>query len=242
MNSFPEPVIHYWEGIFTGDSMVERAGLSLAVNTRLSKKRPVMIMMFENGCSRVVVRPDVAEVLGSRYFGATSVADLQRDFAAAGIALHSADHLFYLPVDHALREQDCTAPARELTEADRALFDIFYNAASEQDREDAFVELDHWAVAGCIDQGRLVSAASMCLWADSPVADLGVLTLPHARGKGFARAVVRTINAMARQRGYEPQYRCQIDNHASVALAKSCGFAPYGRWIVADDAAPAMGA
>jgi len=75
----------------------------------------------------------------------------------------------------------------------------------------------------------------MNLWSDSPIADLGVLTLPDARGKGMARAVVQAINTVSRQQGYEPQYRCQLDNHASVALAKSCGLMLFGQWTVATD-------
>ena len=62
-----------------------------------------------------------------------------------------------------------------------------------------------------------------------------MLTLPDVRGRGFARAVVLTISDFSRREGYEPQYRCQLDNLASVALAKSCGFALFGKWIVASD-------
>jgi predicted GNAT family acetyltransferase len=90
-------------------------------------------------------------------------------------------------------------------------------------------------VFGCFDGDRLVSAASACLWENAPVADLGVLTLPDVRGRGFARTVVLTISDFARREGYEPQYRCQLDNLTSVALAKSCGFALFGKWIVASD-------
>jgi hypothetical protein len=34
---------------------------------------------------------------------------------------------------------------------------------------------------------------------------------------------------------FEPQYRCQLDNHASVALAKACGLTLFGKWVVAAD-------
>ncbi|WP_447407152.1 GNAT family N-acetyltransferase, partial [Clostridium perfringens] len=78
-------------------------------------------------------------------------------------------------------------------------------------------------------------AASAYPWESGLFADLGVLTLPDVRGRGFARAVVLTISEFSRRKGYEPQYRCQIDNLASVALAKSCGFALFGKWIVASD-------
>jgi predicted GNAT family acetyltransferase len=91
-------------------------------------------------------------------------------------------------------------------------------------------------VFGCFDGDRLISAASAYPWESSRIADLGVLTLPDVRGKGYARAVVQAINWHSRHQGYEPQYRCQLDNHASVSLAKACGLTLFGEWVVASDA------
>ncbi|WP_373302707.1 GNAT family N-acetyltransferase [Streptomyces atratus] len=51
------------------------------------------------------------------------------------------------------------------------------------------------------------------------MADFGVLTLPAFRGNGHGRHVVRALARHALSRGHEPQYRCQLDNHASVAPA-----------------------
>ena len=67
------------------------------------------------------------------------------------------------------------------------------------------------------------------------LADLGVITLPEFRGRGLARATVLAMAADALERGYEPQYRCQLDNAPSVALALASGFRRFGEWIVVDD-------
>ena len=104
--------------------------------------------------------------------------------------------------------------------------------------DDAYVELDHWAVFGSFDDGRLVCAASMYPWEDAPIADTGVLTLPSYRGKGHARKVVRAISRYACEQGYEPQYRCQTDNLASVALAKTAGLTLFGTWEVISPDSP----
>lgn len=164
-----------------------------------------------------------------------TVAALRERLAGAGVVLHDPDFLFYMTGD-ALPAADPSKAPRQLTEDDRPAFDAFQLEASEQDLEDAFVELDHWAVFGCFDGGRLVSAASACPWENSRIADLGVLTLPDARGRGRARAVVHAINRHSRRQGHEPQYRCQFDNHTSVALAKACGFTLFGEWVVASNA------
>lgn len=70
------------------------------------------------------------------------------------------------------------------------------------------------------------------------IAETGVLTLPPFRGKGHARNVVRAISRYAYEQGFEPQYRCQLDNQASVALAKAAGLTLFGKWqVVSPDSA-----
>ena len=150
-----------------------------------------------------------------------TVADLRERLTGAGVVLHDPDFLFYLAGDTTPAADPSKAP-RQLTESDHAAFSAFQAEASEQDLEDAYVELNHCAVFGCFDGDRVVSAASVYPWENSLIADLGVLTLPDVRGKGYARAVVQATNRHSRQQGYEPQYRCQLDNHASVSLAKAC--------------------
>lgn len=56
-----------------------------------------------------------------------------------------------------------------------------------------------------------------------------------AREKGHARAVVQAISQFARRQDHEPQYRCQLDNRASIALAKAYGLMLFGKWVVASD-------
>lgn len=227
MTNFPKPVLDYWHEAFAGDS-----SSTWAVSEKLNPKRPAMMLEGMDGSVRTVLRPELIDRIGPDTAGATSITDIQDQLARGGVSLHDPDYLFYLPADTRIAPNQSTA-TRRLTIEDRAAFDAFQADASEQDRDDAFVEIDHWVVFGCFDGDRLVSAASAYPWENAPVADLGVLTLPDVRGRGFARAVVLTISDFSRREGYEPQYRCQLDNLASVALAKSSGFALFGKWIVA---------
>jgi predicted GNAT family acetyltransferase len=59
-----------------------------------------------------------------------------------------------------------------------------------------------------------------------------VITLPTYRGQGLAKATVRAISVRALSQGYEPQYRCQLGNAPSIALAESAGFVRFGTWDV----------
>ncbi|MFE7039643.1 GNAT family N-acetyltransferase, partial [Streptomyces atratus] len=98
----------------------------------------------------------------------------------------------------------CQDGIRQPTAQDEEVFAAFQASASEQDMDDAYVELAHRAVSGAFEDERLVRAASMYPWDDSTVADLGVLTLPSFRGQGHARRVVRAICRHAAGQGHEP--------------------------------------
>ncbi|WP_233202960.1 GNAT family N-acetyltransferase [Chitinimonas sp. BJB300] len=156
------------------------------------------------------------------------------------VELHGADYVFYFSetAKRVLLEETPLHTIRQLSAADEAIFAEFQSSASEQDLGDAYVELDHWAVFGAFENERLVCAASMYPWEGQKIADLGVLTLPPFRGKGYASKVVRAISCYACNLGYEPQYRCQIDNHASIALAKKAGLTQLGKWeVISPDSA-----
>jgi RimJ/RimL family protein N-acetyltransferase len=222
-------VSQYWNApfaaatpVFSDDSFV------LMVNPALAHNRRAMVLRVAGEPSRAVVTPDIAVVLGD--------VSSEDDFAAglewAGIRLNGADNLYYFEEGARFEEPE----ARRLTSDDAELFARFEAATSEQDRDDAFVELDHWAVFGVVADGELVSAASAYPWADSPVADMGVLTVESARGAGHGRRAIRALSAFALSEGFEPQYRCQLDNAASVALAGKAGLTLYGTWdVVAPD-------
>jgi len=178
MFDYPSPILHYWRGAFEGTVAKAQGDFILSVVPTLSRKRPAMMLEGPDGSIQAAITPELAAVINLDV-NLASAASLRERLANEGITFHDPDLLFYLPTDTVAETGDC-ALARRLTEDDRAAFDAFHAAASEQDREDSYVELDQWAVFGCYDGDRLVSAASAILWSDSPVADLGVLTLPDA--------------------------------------------------------------
>src|SRR3954463_2315187 len=164
---------------------------------------------------------------------------LARALAAANMKLNGADYLFYLPVEEqaVARSHRSTSVTRRLDEADTDAFAGPSPGAPEEDLDQSFVELDHWLTFGTFVDDRLGCVASMYPWRDTHLADLGVLTLPAYRGRGFAKATVRALSATALELGYEPQYRCQVTNAPSVALARSAGFERFGTWDVIDHCA-----
>lgn len=185
-----------------------------------------------DGHVRVVLTPALADHLDLHPQQNLSEPDFRQKLNEAGILLHGADYLFYFSEaeKQILLQEPVKANLRRLTAQDKVIFDAFCSLASAEDLDGAYVELDHRAVFGAFDEDRLVCAASIYAWEDTKIMDLGVLTLDAFRGRGHARHVVRAICQYALENGYEPQYRCQLDNLASVALAKSAGLTLFGKW------------
>ncbi len=206
----------------------------VVVDPTLPERRSVARLRVEAGPVLVSLTPARARELaladGDRIDDAALGLVLER----AGVTLNGADHLFYLTLDAqaALRGEAPSPATRQLTKADAPAFEELTAAAPEADLDEAFVELDHWLVFGTFVGDRLASAVSMYPWDGTRLADLGVITLPEFRGRGLGRTTVRAASSAALSRGYEPQYRCQEDNVASVALARATGFTPFGLWEV----------
>lgn len=238
---FSPTVAEFWQAALGGDPLHVGPTFSLRVSPDLDADERVMLLATYDGRATAVVTPDMAERLGLNADAGLDLAGFRTRLAAAGVLLHGADHVFYF--SEAEKAALSLAPAddnvRVLGPDDAAVFAAFEAAASPQDLDDAYVELDHWLVFGAFADGRLASAASCYPWrGGSAMADLGVLSLPPFRGRGLAR---RTVRAMARrviERGLEPQYRCQLDNHASVALAKAAGLTAFGTWELVSPDSP----
>ncbi|MBD7950753.1 MULTISPECIES: GNAT family N-acetyltransferase [Oerskovia] len=249
---FSQTITDFWRAPLVGGDVLHRdASLTVVSNPGLPEDRRVTVLTTRGavasggpadpaaptdgpGAVLVAVTPQVAGLLELAGPRAVTEASVRRALQEAGVALHEADCVFHL-TEHttaALLAEDDVPTVRRLSAQDAAAFSVFEASAPEQDLDDAYVELDHWAVLGAFEGERLVAAASMYPWGDSRLADTGVLTLPDARGKGHARRVVRAISRYALSQGYEPQYRCQVDNAASRALAARAGFTQLGTWEV----------
>ncbi|MBE0009386.1 MULTISPECIES: GNAT family N-acetyltransferase [unclassified Arthrobacter] len=210
--------------------------VQVVIDPSMAEDRAVAVLHVVDGPSLLTLTPERAQLLGVSSHQGIRVEDLAPRLAAAGIRLNGPDCLFYLPAtDHeAVRSEPSPEGTRQLTPEDQEAFTRFTGQAPAADLDEAFVELDHWLAFGTFTGGRLVAAASMYPWRGTRLADLGVITLPADRGHGHARRVVRAISSMALQLGYEPQYRCQLSNVASAALAESAGFVRFGQWDVVE--------
>lgn len=242
MPLFSQTITDFWQSQFlNGDVLYSDEVFTVTINPDLSEDSRVMVLETTDDRVMVVLTPEMADKLHLSKGQELSELDFRQKLNEAGIILHGADYLFYFSEaeKNILLQERLEGSLRQLTEQDDAIFSEFESSASEQDLDDAYVELDHWAVFGSFEENRLVCAASMYPWEeDVQIADLGVLTLTPFRGRGHARKVVRSICKYAFEQGYEPQYRCQLDNEASTLLAKATGLTLFGKWdIISPDSA-----
>ena len=208
----------------------------VVVDPGLPASRSVSLLRVEDGPRIVSLAPERAAQLEVLNGDRVDNADLAARIERAGVVLNDPDRIFYLPLDEqsVLRGETWGTGTRALTSDDAAAFEALVANAPDDDLDEAYVELDHWLVFGTFIGDRLASAASTYPWVGTQLADVGVITLPQFRGRGLGRATVRAMSAAALTRGYEPQYRCQLENTASVALARAAGFALFGEWEVID--------
>ena len=231
---FSSLVTEQW--IPAGAGEMPQSEVLVAVDSSLTANRSVSLLRVQNGPTILRLSPARASELGLVDASRLDGSEVPGLLDAAGVALHDPDHIFYLTTDArtTLEPESASSGTRRLTTDDSAAFDRLTAEAPDDDLEEAFVEFDHWLVFGTFVETRLVSVASMYPWSGTQLADLGVITVPEFRGRGLGRATVRAISAAALVKGYEPQYRCQLDNAASVALATAAGFTLFGEWEVID--------
>ncbi|ATQ76367.1 GNAT family N-acetyltransferase [Massilia violaceinigra] len=233
MSNFSKTIESFWqESFLAGDILYRSDTLIVAANPDMEAGRQLMLLETTDGKAMVVLTPALADKLGLYHQQDLTEAMLRQKLQDTNVRLHGADYVFHFTEAErqALLQEPLPDDLRQLSATDDAMFAEFQSNASEQDLDNAYVELDHWVVFGSFEQDRLVCAASMYPWDDQKIADVGVLTLPPFRSKGHARRVIRAISRHAYAQGYEPQYRCQLDNAASVALAKGAGLTLFGKW------------
>ncbi|QTC87845.1 GNAT family N-acetyltransferase [Brevundimonas pondensis] len=241
---FPTPVADHWREAFAkGDLLYADETFRLSVSDDLKDEEQLgQILETAAGTVHALIRPALARRLNVSGKESLSLELFRQRTQEAGARFHGADHLFYFPANATTETRAPLSPetARRLTAADEGMFTAFCADITEADMDAAYVELDHWSVFGAFHQGELAGVASMYPWGESRLLDMGVLTAPPFRGQGHAGRLIRLMHQVAREGGFALQYRCQLDNHPSVAAAASTGMKAFGRWdIIFDNAADA---
>ena len=183
--------------------------------------------------------PALVDTLAAMLEGASDAAISAEEFArratSAGATLSGFGNNRVL--DNALRRpaEDPNATGvsvRVLDRAradDQALLAELASATSQDEREQAGLDLDHLDVdiVGLLNHDRLVAyAGGLPSWINDRFDDIGVLTHPDHRRRGLGALAVSEF--VRHQLATDPErhmlYRCTTENAGSNAVAESLGF------------------
>ncbi|WP_347218276.1 GNAT family N-acetyltransferase [Chryseobacterium sp.] len=227
------PIVQeYWKDQFQGEVLCNNPSFTLFLNDDLEEDSQIMTLEFPSGNSWAIITSKVFNHFKNVNLTTLDFEKFVSILEHKEILLYGADYIFHFPEEEKKHILNLNVPEniRPLTEEDAEYFSVFESLSTEEDLDGAFVELDHWKVYGIFENLQLVAATSMYPWQDTQLSDIGVITLDQFRGKGYAQQAVQVISKAALQEGYEPQYRCQLDNTASVALAKKLNLSLFAKW------------
>ncbi|PHM54922.1 hypothetical protein [Xenorhabdus hominickii] len=168
MSVFSKAITGFWQAsLLNGDILYSDEFLTVAVNANLEEDERVMVLETTNGQVMAVLTPELAEKSALYHQENMSESIFRQQLHKADITLHGADYVFYFSEAEKnilLQENQDDVLRQLIEENDGDIFSQFQSSVSAQDLDDAYMELDHWAVFGAFEQGRLVSAASMYPW------------------------------------------------------------------------------
>lgn len=124
-----------------------------------------------------------------------------------------------------LKEFNHSILCRRLTGSDKNLFDEFHKSCSEADQKEGSVSLVDPVVYGCFVEDKIVSVSSLWNWGDK-LSDIGILTHPNFRHKGYGRTVCMKLMSETDKMFV---WRCDENNAGSYNLAISIGFTEVGK-------------
>jgi RimJ/RimL family protein N-acetyltransferase len=113
-----------------------------------------------------------------------------------------------------------------LTGSEKSDLEQFYADCSEKDQDTLDLTFDEEVALGLYSQGRLTAISRYAPIRDSGIADITVVVRKGARGLGYSTPLVSEIIRLALEQGYEPKYRVDESNGASIAIANRLGFKP----------------
>lgn len=232
-NRFVEEIHTYWRSQMVQGSIIHLDEVfTLVSNSTLEDAYKVMILEMTNKHTMAVATPLVTDYLKLRELEEYSISSFRETIKKCEPKLHTPDYIYYLPYNKVpnTRNTEDDIEIRVLSiDQDKDAFNKFESECSEEDLDGAYVSLKHWVVYGAFDGDRLIGAASVYLWDNTKLADLGVIINEQYRDRGIATRLVQVICSHVIDKGYVPQYRCQIDNQPSIALAEAVGFSLFGQ-------------
>jgi len=140
------------------------------------------------------------------------------------ISVESITNAYYVAEDELIKPKRLNNKfnIRKLTLDDKIYLKKLLKTCSDNEIENAEVEIDHEIILGCFNGKILTSVASVLDWGS--FYDVGVITHSEYRKLGLGKTVVFHICKEIFKTDKIPLYRCEVSLFSSIGVAKSLGF------------------
>jgi GNAT superfamily N-acetyltransferase len=216
---------------FEGKPFLKRRDIEIYINDSLNKDEDLTVITYSNRLTRVSLTSEMSTTIGlNEQSKIYNLASFRSFLIKNRIQLHTPDKVYFLSKKRQNVSLNPNLTIRTLTDRDREIFSRFANKIDPEELDNAYVELDHWAVYGLFIADILIASCSLYPWRETINADIGVVTLQNYRGNGFAKLLVSYAYEQISKKGYILQYRTQKDNLPSIKLAESLELSFFGEW------------
>ena len=126
------------------------------------------------------------------------------------------------------RNQKDTA-IRLLTPSDQPNLDSFRQQIEQEAWEHSSIAPDK-VTFGYFQDANIVAAACLDMWTDN-VANMGLVTLPSQRGKGYSKRLCEFATQFGLRQDYLMVYQTLLSNIPAVAVAMNTGYLEYANHL-----------
>lgn len=142
------------------------------------------------------------------------------DVETSAMPMYAMDQSAFHPFDVSL-----PYTVRQLTTDDQTAFDAFLAQCSDDDKDEGDISLDYMITFGVFDGERIVAGSSVFVWRG--FIDIGIITDPAYRKKGFGKALVSACTAYYLPGDKVVGYRHDVNNVGSRGIAEGLNFTYY---------------
>lgn len=226
-------IVQYWkdttvsevESIANGKFTLSRRTIALGINISMLKLNDsIFVSVSTDYWGRLL------EFLHGRM---PNLIDIEQFAQELGLDWNPPDDLYYLETSNgqSRRFNGEQLEVRQISPDDLAAFEEMTNACSEEDLDAGYVDIDHSIVFGVFVGAQMVCRASAYPFMQSTeIYDIGYITHPQFKGKGYASICCNSLVNEIVKRGKVPQIRVQTHIYGSIRVAEKVGFVKQGEW------------
>jgi RimJ/RimL family protein N-acetyltransferase len=225
-------VDEYWASVFgSTPGKVWRPGVVVTAHTAALSGYEGLFLFRRGGACRASVPPPLVDMLSQRLEGL----NLDTAFDRGTLEEVLGDRVeriigpnWYGYVDQVRFRSRAEAACRRMAETDRSALARLRAACGEEDWAEGAFDREPPVLFGCFaSDGELVAASNLTGWRTG-TDQVGVVTRPERRGRGYGAAVASAATTAALEDTAVVAWRARGTNLASIRIALRLGFEHYG--------------